>query len=36
VLRAGFLTLRFTRGKSGVNGLLVDAGRVKNLAFAKR
>ena len=36
VLRAGFLTLHFTRGNSGVNGLLVDAGRVKNLVFAKR
>jgi hypothetical protein len=36
VLRAGFLTLRFIRGNSGVNGLLVDAGRVKNLVFAKR
>ena len=36
VLRAGFLTLHFTRGNSGVNGLRVDAGRVKNLVFAKR
>jgi hypothetical protein len=36
VLRAGSLTLRFTRGNSGVNGFLVDAGRVKNLVFAKR
>jgi hypothetical protein len=36
VLRAGSLALRFTRGNSGVNGFLVDAGRVKNLVFAKR